>query len=355
MKNIVKHALLALFIFFTLFSACKKDPVVLEEQEETENIPAIPADPALDIYTAGYYTNNNTEIACYWKNGVLFPVIDQTKASRARDLIIEAGITYLAGKFNNKPCYWKDGVRNDLSTELYNGEVRKMLISGETIFLLGVGKLSAESYEVFILWKKSGQQEPEMLTTNIPSINRPMMDMAINNGELYIAGGSLNNKPGYWINNWDTWVEIDEGIGYPNGIAFYNNQMILSGYKYINNVAEWGYWENGLFNKVNFRTSAGNLTDIVFDQDGKFYQIGYMYNSESKLNGAYWINGIFQESLPSPYMSYAHEIAFKDDDKYIAGYQHYDYGNKAGYWKNNVWQNYNLENSSAMAIYLVIK
>jgi hypothetical protein len=74
-----------------------------------------------DVYVAGYYRNLSLkDVACYWKNGSVVDLYNDTvNQGRAYGIFVKGSDVYVAGWVNEgvrTACYWKNGVRTPIDT-----------------------------------------------------------------------------------------------------------------------------------------------------------------------------------------------------------------------------------------------
>lgn len=342
--------LLPLLFFGVIINSCKK----------SENINTEVIESPVDVYVSGYYINNNiVQTACYWKNGEHIPVIDQSIESRAYDILVDNGIVYMAGVFNDKPCYWANGERKDLdpTNQLYSGFTYGMLMYQGTLYIVGGGKFSVNDELQAILWKKTSQNDLEMIPSSIP--NSLVGNLAIKDGQPYIPG-TFNGKPGYWLNDWNTRYDLPNEIGLCFFVSIYNGTIYLSGFKNINGNYEYGYWSGNtnLFTPLNFSAEDGVVSQkMAFDEDGQIYFAGCQNDPQATYKAVYWKNSLKKQLEPeSTIETKALAISLNGSHTYIAGYKYINGARVVGYWKDENWVGFDTPNSVApSAIYLLKK
>lgn len=350
MKSLLKKfvpyfALVSIITHYSCKRTLEITPIQPIEITDVETIPPV------DIYISGQQRINNMDVACYWKNGDFFPVTDQTKASWAEDIVVNNGTVYLAGSFDNKPCFWENGVRTDLNPQLFRGFVHKMLINQDMLYFVGKGNTTDEDSTQAILWKKEKLNMPETILSN--TIREWIEDLAFENNQLYIPG-TFKGKPGYWINNWDTRVDIPGELGGTKEIIFHNGDTYIVGARILNNVFEWGYWKNNLFHSWNFGVE-GAVFDSEINEKGMFYATGFKFDNSDNRKAHYWVDGTGKNLTTGGETSYGNGIAINSTDIYVAGHQEIGGIFVGGYWKNNEWVSLGTAFSAASDIYLVKK
>jgi hypothetical protein len=69
---------------------------------------------------AGYYYDDSTNTACYWKNGVRTGLAAPGNRSYASSIAVSGSDVYVAGYYYDistgtfTACHWRNGVRTDL-------------------------------------------------------------------------------------------------------------------------------------------------------------------------------------------------------------------------------------------------
>ena len=74
-----------------------------------------------DVYVAGYYKNLSLkEVACYWKNGSVVDLYNDTvNQGRAYGIFVKGSDVYVSGYINEgvkTACYWKNGIRTPIDS-----------------------------------------------------------------------------------------------------------------------------------------------------------------------------------------------------------------------------------------------
>jgi hypothetical protein len=161
--------------------------------------------------------------------------------------------------------------------------------------------------------------------------------IAVANGSVYVAGFSMDNNG---TNYGETYVTFwKDGIRYTqygantqyNQVAFKNNDMYLLGFS---NANSYGYGPM-IFLKNNSPISLSNFNAqpkrIAFKNDTA-YVVGNIYFNSYEPHATLWKNGqeISLQSLVN--FSEANAICIQGNDVYIAGVV----DNSATYWKNGV-------------------
>lgn len=65
-----------------------------------------------DLYICGYYTEEITDFACYWKN---YARVDLDGGTRAESITARAGGVYVGGRSSLHARYWIDGTGHDIT------------------------------------------------------------------------------------------------------------------------------------------------------------------------------------------------------------------------------------------------
>jgi len=250
---------------------------------------------------------------------------------------------YIAGGYSNGaesiPCYWKNDVKTDLplTTGYFRGWAEKIIIDGNDIYVLG--NVDDDNRSVGCYWKNG-------VISLIPN-NGGTMDMAVLNGDLYIAGAYETQEgnypfPCYWKNGIKTDLTIPEGgyDGWASTISVYGNSVYITG---AYSLAGWSYpmicyWSNGARNDLITAppTEGYNIYDIAVSESGVII-VGTTSWSYPRTPW-YWKNNFNNLSVPAGSDTIPWSIALSNNDVFIAGF--YDNGHLSNrktwacYWKN---------------------
>jgi hypothetical protein len=280
------------------------------------------------VYVAGFDTQENTEKGFnfytpkYWKNGKI-ATFSETN-SRLYAIVVNGNDIYLAGtkeleSGGDHATYWKNGTANSLpASNIYNSKVASMISDGSDMYMVG----SADNVGVY--WKNGDSTK----LSNSVSAN----SIAVDGGNVYIAGGGILGVPKLWKNG----VEIpfsDVQNQRLNSIAIYDNNVYLAGFQYIGgNYSIARIWKNGVptdLTNSNGRASANSIA--VYK--GDVYVAGYDNNGNGGNTVAkYWKNGVPVSLTNGNREASANSILIVGGDVYIAGND----GGTAKYWKNGV-------------------
>ena len=351
-----KYLLLGIALLSISFTACKKAGL------HTTTHDAI-VDTALDVYAAGYITTSNgsggvSEVAAYWKNGVLTRLADSLSFSEATGIAVSGNDVYVVGYVTSptnigteNAVLWKNGVATMLSPDSAFSEATCIALQGTDVyvggFVLNVNTQNSNnsSSNQPVYWK-NGSPNLLPMATGISSV-------AVSGGDVYFAGSIVSgNKfqatgplgPGstaaYWKNG-----AMPDTLAYPDtylnayssaavGIAVSGTNVYATG---ATGIYQPEFWQNGtptiLAETNNHSVAYGiatNGTDVyVVGVNGNYY------------NATYWKNN---EPVPlsvgtlSMTNSFATAIAANGNDVYVAGQVKHaaDQEYASYYWKNGV-------------------
>ena len=134
-----------------------------------------------DIYVAGYDSTAGQVTACYWKNGAITALPDSLPYAIAQSIAVSGTDVYVAGQDRTAdgfsfigPRCWKNGVTQPLATSSNSATAAAIAIAGNTIFLTGRDNNNV------VYWQNG--------TENLVSNGTQGNAIAINNGDIYIAG-----------------------------------------------------------------------------------------------------------------------------------------------------------------------
>ena len=199
------------------------------------------------VYIAGYYNNGSFNIACWWRNGILQPVLEESNGnSEATSIFVRNSNVYITGYYNDGvypyvATYWINGTR--ISEDLFNEKSR-----GMDIFV-------TPEEEVFVAGFYFNAEVPTLSSCY-------WADTSTGFTSLYSQGLSF----AYSIIN-------DEGTLYSSG--FYQDATDIA-----------CYWIDQ--NKIDL--DNGRSLDIAVDS-GSVYAAGYYFDG-SKRVAAIWLDGV---------------------------------------------------------------
>jgi hypothetical protein len=161
-----------------------------------------------DVYVSGWVAKTSqldpthfvqSEIASYWKNGVLTELADELHTSMANSIFVSHGDIYVAGFacHDNEPScavagYWKNGALVQVANGSSAG-ISSIFVSGADVYLAG-----NQSDEFAEAWKNT---ESVPLTGN--TVRSGANQVVVSAGDVYIAGAIENNAQAvatYWKN-----------------------------------------------------------------------------------------------------------------------------------------------------------
>ena len=278
-----------LFVGFVLFAAsCKKAGLHPTKRDAV-------IDTAVDVYTAGYITTSNgsggiSEVAAYWKNGVITRLTDSLSFSEATGIAVSGTDVYVVGytsspsnQFNENAVLWKNGVATKLSPDSTASQATFIALSGTDVYVGGfiydVISQTANStgYGSQPIYWKNGVPNLLPKATAINAI-------AVNGSDVYMAGSvvSANKFNGVGIGNgsiaayWKNGALIDS-LAYPaaylpayssgaSAIAVSGNNVYTAG---VTEIYQPEMWQNStptiLANTTTYSSAQGiasNGTDV---------------------------------------------------------------------------------------------
>lgn len=327
--------------------SCKKDK------------PAPTPGPQTNVYVAGHYTlKNNFGSACYWKNGVFFPVKDSSLAGvSVKDIAVNNNSVYMVGIYENgKPCLWKDGVKFNLSD---NGSVfggaEALLIQNNSIFIAGALQLQVGGPYYATLWKVE-ESNGSMTITKFLVLNPNTKNWAFGitavGQNFYLCGkDGPANQLGYWI--------IDNSL--PNTPANFNvlkNDMAQDASGLILDIASlnqdvyifgaydsgadyfYNYWKNGIASPNGISWTVSDIKAMTIDANAQVYMAGI--SKQTNLPG-YWKG---QQRTDFTSGTALEDIFVAGTDVYVSGHEN----SVACYWKNGTKVSLMRPNSNAIKV-----
>lgn len=285
-----KLYLLAAAIGMIASSSCKK----LDSKPITQ-----PKKMDTDVYAVGYtYTSNGyTQIASYWKNGILNKVSDSTgnaylKAIAAHDTDVVMDGTQEHANFTQTAFYYRNGQTMVLSDNAFVGGGQSVAFSpcGCDVYICGAAMVNGHYKAVY--WKNGVQY---WLPGNSPQTNA--FSIAVHGNDVYIAGTGVTTK---------------------------NTTYAI-------------YWKNDIAFALTDTLANSQATGISVNNNGEVYIAGYTSGTNGEYHDTYWKNGT-ANLLDNGQGGYLSSIVAMGNDFYTTGTL--GYPTQVGYWKNNVFTNF---------------
>jgi hypothetical protein len=321
-------------------------------------------DTAVDVYTAGYITTSNglggiTEVAAYWKNGVITKLTDSLSFCEAKgiavvgtDVYVVGYISSLTNPFNENAVLWKNGVATILSPDSTASEATFIGVSGMDVYVGGLihdvisQTSNSTSYGNQPVYWKNGTPNLLPKATSITGI-------AFNGSDVYIAGSvvSPNKFTGVGMGNgsvaayWKNGTLCDT-LAYPaiylpayssaaSAIAVNGNNVYTAGSTAI---YQPEMWQNNTPTILANTTAASTVKGIATNGTDV-----YVAGTSGNFNVAtYWMNNVpttlSAGAAISMTNSFAAGIALNGSDVYVAAQVKHTADQEYGsyYWKNGV-------------------
>jgi hypothetical protein len=178
-----------------------------------------------DVYVGGWVAKTaqldpthfvQSEIASYWKNGVLTQLADQLHTSMANSIFVSHGDIYVAGfacQDNEPNCgvagYWKNGAL----VQLANGSTAaasSIFVSGADVYVAG------NQYNDFAeAWKNT-----EVVQLSGSSARSAANQVVVSGGDVYIGGATENDNGNAVATYWKNGVSVPITDGTHAAAAF---------------------------------------------------------------------------------------------------------------------------------------
>jgi hypothetical protein len=356
MNNTVKNLLLAGISVLTL-AACKKMAAKAPGNMGSQ------APKTTNVYICGNVITTGSDRyfqACYWKNGQLNYLPDESTGSVAYCIFVADTDVYIGGAIGTSAAYWKNGVPHSLG-DADTASCRSIVVLNDTIYAAVNGDenigVTVSSYYVMI--PPSGAPVFSNLRDILfhPQVN----SIAVSNGKVYCAGagtdttGVVFGNMGYaqtpesWYGTVETSLdylsffsqEAYKG-GIAAGVAVSGNDVYFAGQEFFSVPTEFQpdfvahpvYWKNQTAIELDpdpLTPAIGRCTGIALS-GADIYLAGQEY-AGSAYKPCSWKNGAI--SFLSNGSGSANGISVLDSNVYIAGDQPINSGfNGAVYWKN---------------------
>lgn len=204
-----------------------------------------------DIYFAGYETDGVHKIAQFWKNGQAVNLTSGANDAEITSIVVACNNVYAAGWESNGRFqvakYWINGSSVSLGDGSKNTKALSIAISGNDIYLAGneytytdscpqcAGPQAATVFSK--IWKNG-----TVIKTG--STSQSFSSIAISNGDVYIAGND-GSFASYFKNGNAVHLTDGKGEAQASAIAFWGNDIYVTGYENILGHNVPTYWKNG--------------------------------------------------------------------------------------------------------------
>jgi hypothetical protein len=323
-KNLIYFFLIAIFALTACSKSSNPNPSPTPPPQKTNSVITTPVWPAnADVYFTGI---TNSQIASYWKNGVL--TVLGSQASQANAIAVNNKDIYVAGNVSKnyqQAVLWKNGVSTTLSpNSQVVSEADAIVINGGNIYVAGAIDAKA------VYWK-NGVTEPVDAHQLLGSVATAI---AVSGNDVYRAGYSFNISTGfeqacYWKNgvlNLLSPAPLPGSNTQATGIAVSGSDVYVSGF--TNNGAT--LWKNG--EATSLPTPSRAVANGILISRSDIYVSGF-----SDAAVTYWKNGTAINLSPGNISSLinASYMALDGNDVYVAGGLSAAAGGSV-YWRNGV-------------------
>jgi hypothetical protein len=275
------------------------------------------------VYTAGFY-NDGIINACYWEGTTRRDLPgDGANSSFAYSIKASGGIAYVAGYYSdgetNIPCYWKDGIRADLPLpegSLF-GEARGIAVVDGAVYLCGEYE-NEDGSLIPCYWTDTPQAEAT-LTDLEPSVPAASMlyanGISVSGGMVYVAGTYYSGDPmRSYSCYWEDGALIDlpggeVGSSEAYGIVASGSAVYTVGYYSPSEDATRAcYWSGTERFDLPDEGSSSSYATSTATSGGKVYVAGY-YNGGGIDIACYWKDGIKTDLPGGTGYAYGNAIA----------------------------------------------
>ena len=346
MKCGVMPKLNFLLLLCAFIAACSRDP----NSTTTSVTPSPPPAPkpdttiiptpdtasskGVDVYVAGYESNESVWVAKYWKNGQAVALTDGTKNAIARSIAVVDSDVYVAGNNDTGPMIdqmatWKNGqvVALGPGTSAYS-----IAVTGSDIYVAGVSYSAVAWLPSAKCWKNGQDLLNIGITTRSPSY---LNSITVIGSDVSVAGGDHNGFyeiAEYWKNGQPVALSDGTKSAWAYSIAVTGSDVYVAGDEDSGSVSVAKYWKNGqAVALTDGAKSAGAYSIVIMDSD--VYVAGYE-NKGSVSVAKYWKNGQAVALTEGRTSAWASSIAVVNGDVYVAGEENNGSVSVAKYWKN---------------------
>lgn len=317
-KNAYSFVVLFLCLFF--FSCKKKNKPDVE--------PIIP-----DVYVSTTSTGEK-EYAQYWKNGEIVKLNTTNMYPHARAIFGFGNDIYVVGQGslrNNAIStiigqYWKNGIVSYLGSTISGKELLDVAVSEGNLYIAGNGLNSMQNDEA-TYWK-NGVAKPLDEANQRPSDARGIF---VTGKDVYVAGSLTrkNDVAVYWKNGAVVNLGDPASISHAFSIAVSGKDVYVAGKESVNFHFRARYWKNGIGTFLTDGSEYGSAAADIAVSGKDVYCVGNALYNDNTSVAIIWKNGVAQ-ILPMGVS--ASSVFVFNNDVYVAG----DGIGFALYWKNGV-------------------
>ena len=282
-----------------------------------------------------YIVGSNAQI---WKNNILQESIAIPSNPILNGIQSLENDIYLLGTNNNQIGVWKNQEPLPIDLDVFsNSSSEDIFVSEMEVAIVGRGVINGTLRGT--LWRGSNSQT--LPVAFVGEASTEFSAIAINHGSTFIVGrtnvfNSSSSSPTVWVNNTSFPLPLpitENKGGKTEDIAIANNGTeYIVGKVFSNKPIIW------INRELNVLPLPGGLTPVFMeitavtvDENGNYYVIGYVNDSDGVIKAVIWKNGIFSFlSNDIDSFSLANDVTVFRDDIYVVG----TIGGQAVVWKN---------------------
>ncbi len=298
------------------------------------------------VYVSGYIqSQSGSNIAVYWKNGILTRLTDSSLNSYATAITVRGKDIYVAGLIRSyggtpKAGYWKNGFFTPLGNAGLQGWVSAIAVNNNNDVYVA-GTTTNQLYQAVPTYWKNGV--PHVLTDSSGVATGRLTSLTLNGNDIFVAGTVISGNydyPIYWKNDQAAYLTGEDFLNV-NGIMILNTDIYAIGTSITNGAVYWKDDFQTALSGNNFASDANAITSSGND----VYIVGAVYiRSSNTREATYWKNNI-PVDIGNIQNGTTTGIAVSGNDVYSSGSyfppetfdptENNEYDGKALYWKNN--------------------
>lgn len=236
-----------------------------------------------DVYVAGTgrITSSRNNAALLWKNGFGKILTDGTNPTQAASVYVSGDDVYVAGNVSenniNIATYWKNDVANRLVTSSANNTfAQAVFVSGNDVYAAGYERVSS-SLSIATIWT-NGETKQLSDGTN----RAQAKSIYVSGDDVYVAGYD-GKYAVLWVNGIARQLTDGSNIAEATSVYVSGSDVYVA----VSDGNNAVLWKNGVARQL---TSSSSSAASVYVRNGDVYVAGYGESKSGSVTGLLWKN-----------------------------------------------------------------